>query len=226
MSYMKGHNIPEALIKEVIDKAKNGGHSINALAKKYGFSPSVISRYRYLKGIIKRQHRSLTDSQIREVRDRYIKHGETGPKIAKAMGISHTYVYEIVGKGMKKRSVAYRLEQSLKWEGKRLGRDNPNYRHGKGHVYHRSSFFLEEWKKQVRKRDRVCMMCGRGKTLEAHHIIAFSDERTEENPLLLVSLDNGILLCRSHHQMTAHREREFEEKCKKLLSKADKRGNS
>jgi predicted DNA-binding protein YlxM (UPF0122 family) len=225
---MKGKPIPEQTIRLLIKKAESSRRSYASLAKEMGISPSVISRYRYLQGLIVRKHRKLTEDQIKEIRHRYIENGESGPDISKSMNIPHSYIYEIIGKGNKSiRSVHSRLEASLKWEGKRIGSDNPNYRHGRSKCNHKSSFFLDAWKDQVKKRDGYkCLACGAVDELECHHIIPEHDERYEDNPLLLVTVDNGITLCSKCHQPTAHREKEFEDECRSYLKNAAKRGNS
>jgi hypothetical protein len=224
---MKGHPIPESKIREIIDKAEKEHRTLSDVAREYKVSVSVISRYRYLKGQIVRKHRSLTDAQIKEIKKRYTESGQSGPKIAKEMGIAHAYVYEFVGKGFRQKTSS-RLQISLSKEGKSIGSDNPNYRHGRSKDYHRSSFFLDAWSRQVKERDKyTCQMCGSKLNPEAHHIIATVDTRVDKNPLLLVSISNGITLCKNPcHFFTAHRETEYETMCNQLLEKAAKRGNS
>ena len=50
------------------------------------------------------------------------------------------------------------------------------------------------WRREVIKRDGICMKCGSINTLEAHHIKSWKD-----NEFLRFELTNGITLCRSCH---------------------------
>lgn len=53
---------------------------------------------------------------------------------------------------------------------------------------------LMSWSKTVRKRDKVCQVCGTDKELQAHHIIHRSKQ-----PELSFNLNNGITLCKNCH---------------------------
>ena len=53
---------------------------------------------------------------------------------------------------------------------------------------------LMAWSKTVRKRDKVCQVCGADKELQAHHIIHRS-----KNPELSFNINNGITLCKFCH---------------------------
>lgn len=53
---------------------------------------------------------------------------------------------------------------------------------------------LLAWSKTVRKRDKVCQVCGTDKDLQAHHIIHRSKQ-----PELSFNLNNGITLCKKCH---------------------------
>lgn len=59
----------------------------------------------------------------------------------------------------------------------------------------RNTSEYKQWRNKVIERDKVCMMCGSDKNLEAHHIKRFSDY-----PLLRTSLDNGMTLCKKCHK--------------------------
>jgi len=53
---------------------------------------------------------------------------------------------------------------------------------------------LLAWSKTVRKRDKVCQVCGSSKELHAHHIIHRSKQ-----PELSFNINNGITLCKNCH---------------------------
>ena len=53
---------------------------------------------------------------------------------------------------------------------------------------------LMAWSKTVRKRDKVCQICGTDKNLQAHHIIHRSKQ-----PELSFVVNNGITLCKKCH---------------------------
>lgn len=50
------------------------------------------------------------------------------------------------------------------------------------------------WARRVRRRDKVCQICGNNDCLQAHHIKSFMDY-----PEYRLDLNNGITLCRKHH---------------------------
>jgi hypothetical protein len=57
----------------------------------------------------------------------------------------------------------------------------------------------KKWRKDVYKRDDYCCQwpnCTQRKYLNAHHILRWAD-----NPGLRYHTDNGITLCKTHHQM-------------------------
>ena len=56
---------------------------------------------------------------------------------------------------------------------------------------------LMNWKRTIQKRDKTCQICGTTKNLNAHHIFY-----RKEYPKLALNVNNGILLCRQHHNET------------------------
>jgi predicted restriction endonuclease len=65
----------------------------------------------------------------------------------------------------------------------------------------------DEWRKNVKERDGYkCQFpgCKDKKRLEAHHILPWS-----EYPTLRYNIQNGITLCRRHHNMVKGREHQF-----------------
>jgi hypothetical protein len=54
---------------------------------------------------------------------------------------------------------------------------------------------LAEWSKQVRSRDKTCIICERNDHLNAHHILA-----KETYKDLMFETQNGVTLCPRHHK--------------------------
>lgn len=57
----------------------------------------------------------------------------------------------------------------------------------------------KKWRSDIYKRDKHCCQwphCTIRKGLNAHHILRWAD-----NPGLRYHIDNGITLCKAHHQM-------------------------
>lgn len=101
----------------------------------------------------------------------------------------------------------------------KLGPSNPNWKGGytpiRQHLYSNA-----EWKKAariVKKRDKVCRLCGSTLKLEIHHIEPFS-----QAPLLMFFVGNLILLCNVCHKKMLGKERRWR---KRLLSLIQKGGN-
>jgi hypothetical protein len=83
-----------------------------------------------------------------------------------------------------------------------LGELNPNYRFGHYTDRFCSKVEYKKWRKSVYRRDGFkCVICGESHTLEAHHILP---KRT--NPELVFNVDNGITLCKKHHEYTFGKE--------------------
>lgn len=71
----------------------------------------------------------------------------------------------------------------------------------------------KEWFKAIYKRDgRKCKKCGNTKGLEVHHILQFGDY-----PLLIFSVNNGIVLCKQCHHKTKHKEARYSKKFFNLI---------
>ena len=61
----------------------------------------------------------------------------------------------------------------------------------------RTNSTLANWRKNVLARDGYrCRICGSEKELEAHHIIPVATDKS-----LMYCIDNGITLCKRHHDM-------------------------
>lgn len=59
------------------------------------------------------------------------------------------------------------------------------------------SYALISWSKTVKKRDKICVICGSTDKLQAHHII-----HKKYRPELSLNVNNGITLCSTHHYET------------------------
>lgn len=85
------------------------------------------------------------------------------------------------------------------------GKGNPNYRFGhySGDFTSRSEY--KEWRLAIYRRDKfMCRICGKQHTLEAHHIYPKRDY-----PELVFDTNNGITLCKEHHEETYSKEYDF-----------------
>jgi len=56
---------------------------------------------------------------------------------------------------------------------------------------------LMNWKRTVQKRDKTCQVCGSTNNLNAHHIL-----HRKYYPKLALNVNNGIILCKQHHNET------------------------
>ena len=92
-------------------------------------------------------------------------------------------------------------------------RKNKRYRRNKYVKKHRSTSrnfddpAYKRWRKEVFQRDGwVCKYpgCGCKKSIQAHHILTWA-----EYPALRFNIQNGITLCRKHHDMIKGRESAF-----------------
>lgn len=100
----------------------------------------------------------------------------------------------------------------------RTGSDNPNWNGGLTPL-RQSIYAQHEWKKivrAVRRRDKVCRLCGSNKNTQIHHIVRFSDA-----PLLAMDKGNLILLCETCHDKMQNKERRWEKRLRKLLQGGD-----
>ena len=69
-----------------------------------------------------------------------------------------------------------------------------------GHVLRRNDIKVRNWRDAVLQRDGCkCVHCGATSELHAHHIIPWASE-----PMLRVSLDNGVTLCQPCHVRVHH----------------------
>lgn len=87
------------------------------------------------------------------------------------------------------------------------GDGNPNYKFG-----HYTGDFMNKgdykvWRKSVFIRDSFkCVLCGKTHCIEAHHILP-----KRLNPELVFDINNGITLCKKHHETTFGKEIELSE---------------
>lgn len=65
----------------------------------------------------------------------------------------------------------------------------------------RNAHMHSKWAVEVKKRDgNKCAICGSKESLEAHHIVPVLHDKS-----LMYSLNNGITLCKKHHQLAHHK---------------------
>jgi len=91
---------------------------------------------------------------------------------------------------------------------------NPNWKGGltplRQEIYAKS-----EWRqaaRAVRKRDKVCRLCGSNNETEIHHIDPFS-----QAPLLVMDIGNMILLCGPCHRKMRGKENRWKKKLFRLI---------
>ena len=63
-------------------------------------------------------------------------------------------------------------------------------------VTDRQDSLVVRWTKKIKKRDKVCQLCGSSNNLTAHHISHWADD-----PINRINIDNGILLCSKCHSL-------------------------
>lgn len=89
------------------------------------------------------------------------------------------------------------------------GKNHPNYKDGSSSLKRNYSYDYKLWRMSVFERDWfTCQYpgCGyKGKDIQAHHI-----KRAKEHPELLLEKDNGITLCKEHHNKTRCKEKYYE----------------
>lgn len=97
----------------------------------------------------------------------------------------------------------------------RYGERNPNWKGGLTPLRQRL-YARHEWRsfaRRIRKRDKVCQLCGEGKYTQIHHI-----ERFASAPLLFMDEANVILLCGKCHRRIRGRENWWRKRFYKLLA--------
>lgn len=65
----------------------------------------------------------------------------------------------------------------------------------------------KEWRQKIRARDKYCCQfpnCSSKNKIQVHHILKWQDY-----PGLRYHLDNGITLCRQHHEMITGNEEHY-----------------
>ena len=150
----------------------------------------------------------------------YVTKGRSAGNIATEFGVTENNIlYWLLKLGIPRRSMK-EIRKAKHWgaEGVRnpmygkRGILNPNWRGG--YTPARQAIYASsEWRqfaKAIRKRDKVCRLCGGTTQLEIHHIEPFSLA-----PLLVMFIGNAILLCNSCHKKTLGKERRWR---RRLLS--------
>lgn len=104
-------------------------------------------------------------------------------------------------------------QRTIEMNKQRIGAKNPNWLGGVTPFYERlrTSLVYRQWRKEILKRDKCCILCGSDKELEIDHIKQFvillvenkitSLEQARECKKLW-KLDNGRVLCRTCHKKT------------------------
>ena len=91
---------------------------------------------------------------------------------------------------------------------------NPNWRGGltplRQAIYAKSEW--RELSRAVRKRDKVCRLCGSAERTEIHHIDPFS-----QAPLLVLDIGNAILLCKRCHGKMRGKENRWKRRLYRLI---------
>lgn len=89
------------------------------------------------------------------------------------------------------------------------GENHPNYKNGSSLNKRNYNYDYKLWRMSVFERDWfTCQYpgCGyKGKDIQAHHI-----KKAKEHPELLLEKDNGITLCKEHHNKTRCKEKYYE----------------
>ena len=93
------------------------------------------------------------------------------------------------------------------WQPRKKYRRNKYVRKYRSTIRNYDDPVYKKWRKDVLKRDGwTCKYpgCGCKKRLQAHHILTWA-----EFPALRFNVQNGITLCRKHHDMIKGREEAF-----------------
>jgi len=77
----------------------------------------------------------------------------------------------------------------------RVGEKNPSYKGFKDQKRSDKSK-LKSWANVIKRRDKVCVLCGSNNNLQSHHIKSYA-----EYPELRFDFSNGILLCGKCHAL-------------------------
>jgi len=75
----------------------------------------------------------------------------------------------------------------------------------------------KQWRKNIKSRDNYCCKwphCGLKKGLQVHHILPWS-----QYPGLRFHIDNGITLCKFHHQLIKNDETSYSLSLLKIINK-------
>lgn len=98
-----------------------------------------------------------------------------------------------------------------------IGNKNPKWKGGVtiGKNKLKETEIYHNWRQKVFRRDWFrCKVCSyKGRDIEAHHIVAISD-----NPKLCLKEGNGITLCKKCHRKTYGKEKQFAMVFKKTLN--------
>ncbi len=96
------------------------------------------------------------------------------------------------------------------WQPRRKNKTFRRRKYQQGHKPTKRNYndpAYKKWRREVVERDkRKCQYpgCSCKKSLQAHHILPWA-----EYPALRFNVQNGITLCRKHHDMVWGREKDF-----------------
>jgi len=170
--------------------------------------PFEIEKARYFAC---KEHREIAKKMFVPT-DKQLKSLELG----REKGTNHLQGIPKSDSSNRKRSIAHKIfwknnPEKLADRGKKIrGENHYNWNGGISNL-NRSIRQLDEmrkWQKQVKKRDKRCMVCGNKNELESHHINSVSNIMSNHNITNrdearkcdeLWNINNGITLCRKCH---------------------------
>lgn len=175
-------NSKELLYDEYIIKKT----PLKIIQEKCGVSETQLYKQLKLFGIGKRVRSNITDLKKEELYEMYIVQKKSIKDICKHFKVGRGTFYIFLKKyGIESNRVEYYdtpLKKNKSNEIKKL--------RGKGNYV--------KWSEAVLKKDHFCCQCcGSSDNLEVHHIFNFATY-----PELRLDVDNGIVLCQKHHNMT------------------------
>lgn len=159
----------------------------------------------------------------------YTTKKKSANEIASRFGVKDSSIYFWLKKhGIKTRSISE--TRKIKYWGS-VGEKNPMY--GKRGILNpqwrggltperQRIYASSEWRsaaRAVRKRDKVCRLCGSREKTEIHHVEPFS-----QSPLLVMDIGNLILLCHTCHVKMIGKEKRWRKKLYSLIKESEKGG--
>jgi len=103
-----------------------------------------------------------------------------------------------------------KLRNTMLKNGFGIGKKNNNWKGGITDLFYliTESRFNDAWKYKIKKRDKVCAICGSKKRLQVHHLrnlatLIIENKINKDNwrdfRNVLFDINNGVLLCYDHH---------------------------